>query len=158
MQVGPRDLQKHSKWPMFLQMHGSILPRMILPLLVVGSWATCISCISWFTKANCECPLLRPAGFALLTLAPVGISSILLTVTGFVVGLGLSFRSATAYERYAPLLCRDGESWLTHARYAEGRRYWSQLVLACQSQGRVFWVHAQEREGENKERDILAKL
>jgi hypothetical protein len=29
----------------------------------------------------------------------VGTNSILLTVTGFVVGLGLSFRSSTAYER-----------------------------------------------------------
>lgn len=30
----------------------------------------------------------------------VGISSLLLTVLGFVVGLSLSFRSSTAYERY----------------------------------------------------------
>ena len=29
----------------------------------------------------------------------VGINNILLTVTGFVVGLALSFRSSTAYER-----------------------------------------------------------
>lgn len=30
----------------------------------------------------------------------VGINNILLTVLGFVVGLALSFRSSTAYERY----------------------------------------------------------
>ncbi len=65
----------------------------------------------------------------------------MLTVTGFVVGLGLSFRSSTAYERYA-----------------DGRRYWSQLMLACQSLGRVFWVHALERDGDLREGDILAKL
>src|SRR5205814_1975354 len=82
-QSGPRDLNKHSKWPIFLQMHGSILPKMLLPLLVVGGWATCITCISELTEAD------------------LGISNILLTVTGFVVGLGLSFRSSTAYERYA---------------------------------------------------------
>ncbi|ERT01049.1 hypothetical protein HMPREF1624_02286 [Sporothrix schenckii ATCC 58251] len=70
----------------------------------------------------------------------VGISSILLTVTGFVVGLGLSFRSSTAYERYA-----------------EGRRYWAQLTVATQALGRVFWVHAVEREGQ-KEKDMLTKL
>lgn len=33
----------------------------------------------------------------------VGIDNILLTVLGFVVGLALSFRSSTAYERYAEL-------------------------------------------------------
>ena len=70
----------------------------------------------------------------------MGVNSILLTVTGFVVGLGLSFRSSTAYERYG-----------------EGRRYWSQLILASQSLGRVFWIHAHEREG-FKEKDILSKL
>lgn len=30
----------------------------------------------------------------------LGVSTILLTVLGFVVGLALSFRSSTAYERY----------------------------------------------------------
>ncbi|KAJ9133826.1 Bestrophin/UPF0187 [Pleurostoma richardsiae] len=120
--TGPRDILKHSKWPLFLQMHGSILPKMILPLFILGGWATCVTCITMFTRAH------------------LGISSLLLTVTGFVVGLGLSFRSSTAYERYG-----------------EGRRYWCQLIMACQNLGRVFWVHALERE-ENKEKDILAKL
>lgn len=57
----------------------------------------------------------------------VGTNPVLLTITGFVVGLGLSFRSSTAYERYN-----------------EGRRYWAQLTLASQNLGRVFWVHARE--------------
>ena len=35
-----------------------------------------------------------------LTAQIVGINNILLTVLGFVVGLALSFRSSTAYERY----------------------------------------------------------
>lgn len=71
----------------------------------------------------------------------VAIDSILLTVLGFVVGLGLSFRSSTAYERYN-----------------EGRRYWAQLVLTSQNLGRVFWVHTKEREGEEGKKDLLAKL
>ena len=74
-------------------------------------------------------------------LITVSIDSILLTVLGFVVGLGLSFRSSTAYERYA-----------------EGRRYWAQLILSSQSLGRVFWVHAKEREGEESKKDLLSKL
>ncbi|OAA56250.1 Bestrophin/UPF0187 [Niveomyces insectorum RCEF 264] len=103
-------------------MHGSILPKMILPLLFLGAWSTCITCVSRFTSTS------------------LGISNTLLTVTGFVVGLGLSFRSSTAYERYA-----------------EGRRYWAQLINTSNCLGRVFWVHAKERE-ENRDRDVLAKL
>ncbi|EPE09103.1 hypothetical protein F503_06879 [Ophiostoma piceae UAMH 11346] len=120
--VGPRDISKHSKWPLFMQMHGSILPKMILPLFFLGGWSSCIVCVSKFTDAN------------------LGISSTLLTVTGFVVSLTLSFRSSTAYERYA-----------------EGRRYWAQLINTSNCLGRVFWVHAKERDDE-RDRDVLAKL
>lgn len=121
-QKGPRNTEKHSKWPIFLQMHGSIMPRMILPLVSVAAWTTLFTCIH-----------------ELVT--PIGISSILLTVLGFVVGLGLSFRSSTAYERYN-----------------EGRRYWAQLVLSSQNLARIFWVHAKEREGKLGKQDLLAKL
>jgi putative membrane protein len=105
--TGPRDISRHSKWPDFMRMHGSILPKMIMPLLAMGSWATCITTIH------------------ALEIADLGVSSVLLTITGFVISLGLSFRSSTAYERYN-----------------EGRRYWGQLNLAAQSLGRVFWIHA----------------
>jgi putative membrane protein len=71
----------------------------------------------------------------------VGIQPVLLTVLGFVVGLGLSFRSSTAYERYA-----------------EGRKYWTQLALASQNLARVIWIHGIEREGEQGKQDLLTKL
>lgn len=45
-QVGPRDMDAHSKLPYFLRMHGSVLPRMILPLTMVAAWATLITCLS----------------------------------------------------------------------------------------------------------------
>ncbi|RYP18517.1 hypothetical protein DL765_003892 [Monosporascus sp. GIB2] len=122
--TGPRDIAKHSKWPLFMQLHGSILPKMIVPLLVVSIWSSLITCLTM---------LLGPQ-------VNLGISSILLTITGFVVGLGLSFRSSTAYERYA-----------------EGRKYWAQLIKECQALGRVFWVHVQAREGMEKQ-DLLGKL
>ncbi|KAK8044000.1 hypothetical protein PG993_004024 [Apiospora rasikravindrae] len=122
---GPRDLQKHSKWPLFLQMHGSILPKMVVPLIWVAVWSTIIT---WLSLSN------------VVPGVNLSISSILLTVTGFVVGLGLSFRNSTAYERYA-----------------EGRRYWSQLTLTCQSLARVYWVNTKEREECSKE-DLLAKI
>ncbi|KAI0505740.1 Bestrophin, RFP-TM, chloride channel-domain-containing protein [Xylaria bambusicola] len=120
---GPRDISKHSKWPLFLQLHGSITPKMIVPLLAIGAWATLITVLS------------KEFYHIELSIEPV-----LLTITGFVVSMGLSLRSSTAYERYA-----------------EGRRCWSQLILASQSLGRVFWVHAIERPETAKE-DLLGKL
>ena len=116
-------MNKHSKWPLFLQMHGSILPKMIVPLILVGGWATMITALS-----------------ELVPRVNLGVNPILLTITGFVVGLGLSFRSSTAYERYA-----------------EGRRLWGQLILTCQTLGRVIWIHAADRPDTARE-DILGKL
>ncbi|KAJ3482305.1 hypothetical protein NLG97_g7606 [Lecanicillium saksenae] len=120
--TGPRDLARHSKWPVFLQMHGSILPKMILPLLVVGAWATTVTVISETTHR-------------------LGVNSVLLTITGFVVGMGLSFRSSTAYERYQ-----------------EGRKYWTALITSSQVLGRIFWIHAKDRAGQDPRATILTKL
>ncbi|KAI0420986.1 Bestrophin, RFP-TM, chloride channel-domain-containing protein [Xylaria grammica] len=120
---GPRDVTKHSKWPLFLQLHGSITPKMIVPLVTIGAWATLITVLSKEFES-----------------IELSIQPVLLTITGFVVSMGLSLRSSTAYERYA-----------------EGRRCWSQLILASQSLGRVFWVNAIERPETAKE-DLLGKL
>ena len=74
-------MSKHSKWPFFMRMHGSVLPKMIIPLLVVTCWSTLITCISTF-------------------ITPLNVSNLLLTVLGFVDGLAISFRTSSAYERY----------------------------------------------------------
>lgn len=120
--TGPRDLARHSKWPVFLQMHGSILPKMILPLFFVGAWATAVTVISETTHS-------------------LGVNSVLLTITGFVVGLGLSFRSSTAYERYQ-----------------EGRKYWTALITSSQTLGRIFWIHAKDRPDQDPRVTILGKI
>ncbi|KAI3529948.1 hypothetical protein CABS01_04018 [Colletotrichum abscissum] len=120
--TGPRDILKHSKWPLFMQMHGSILPKMIVPLIWMSLWAAAITVIDKYRTT-------------------MGVDSVLLTVLGFVVGLGLSFRSSTAYERYA-----------------EGRRYWAQLILATQSLGRVFWIHGGDNEGIDPRQSLLRKV
>ncbi|KAK7942454.1 uncharacterized protein PG986_011567 [Apiospora aurea] len=65
---------------------------------------------------------------------------VLLTVLGFVVGLSLSFRSSTAYDRYN-----------------EGRKLWAQLSSSTSSLARLIWVHVDEREGHEKE-DMLDKV
>jgi ion channel-forming bestrophin family protein len=57
------------------------------------------------------------------------------------VGLGLSFRSSTAYERYA-----------------EGRKYWAQLIFTTHNLARTIWIFAKEREGEEGKRDLLLKV
>jgi predicted membrane chloride channel (bestrophin family) len=71
----------------------------------------------------------------------VSVNSVLLTITGFVVGLGLSFRGSTAYERYM-----------------EGRKYWAQIMLASQNLGRVLWVHSKEKDPEKVKHHLLHSM
>jgi predicted membrane chloride channel (bestrophin family) len=115
-------MSKHSKWPFFLRMHGSVLPKMILPLVVVTLWSTLITCLCEFVY-------------------PLKVSSLLLTVLGFVVGMAISFRTSSAYERYT-----------------EGRKYWSQMVFTGQNIARTIWLHTKEREGQQGKEDLLQKM
>jgi putative membrane protein len=78
---------------------------------------------------------------ALLTHITVGISNALLTVLGFVIGLALSFRTSTAYERYS-----------------DGRKAWTVLSVQCRNLARYIWIHTVEREGEEGKDDLLAKI
>ncbi|KAF4624672.1 hypothetical protein G7Y89_g13497 [Cudoniella acicularis] len=71
----------------------------------------------------------------------MGVSSILLTILGFVVGLSLSFRGSTAYERYS-----------------EGRRAWASLAVQGRNLARYIWVHIQERPGDVGKQDLLDKI
>ncbi|KAL8709726.1 MAG: hypothetical protein Q9220_005512 [cf. Caloplaca sp. 1 TL-2023] len=121
----PRDIERHSKLPYFLRMHGSITPRMIVPLAVIGAWATLITCISKFVHA-------------------LVVSDLLLTVLGFVVGLGISFRTSSAYERYV-----------------EGRKYWAQLSQTARDLARHIWIHVEERHEKDSQlgkADLLGKV
>nr|BAK01447.1 predicted protein [Hordeum vulgare subsp. vulgare] len=120
--TGPRDIQKHSKWPLILQMHGSITPKLIVPLLIAGGWASAVTVIT-------------------MKVYSLRVDSVLLTILGFVVGLSLSFRSTTAYERYA-----------------EGRRYWGMLIMASQTLGRTFWIHAEDPKGQDPRETLLQKI
>lgn len=98
---------------------------MIVPLILVGAWSFTITFVS-LNKS--------------IEGVDLSVDSILLTIMGFVVGLSLSFRNSTAYERYA-----------------EGRKLWAQLTHNCQQLGRGYWVHTPERK-EFKKQDILAKV
>jgi len=81
-QEGPMDTLKHSKWPVFLRIQGSVLPQMIIPLIFVAAWSTLITVLCRFVHN-------------------LSVSDVLLTVLGFVVGLALSFRTSASYERYS---------------------------------------------------------
>ncbi|KAL6718779.1 hypothetical protein ACLMJK_003013 [Lecanora helva] len=121
----PMDNEEHSKIPYFMRMQGSITPRLLVPLVVVGAWATLITCISRFVH-------------------PLIVSNLLLTVLGFVVALGISFRTSSAYERYV-----------------EGRKYWAQLSQSSRDLARQIWIHAQERHDKDPQlgkEDLLGKL
>ncbi|KAK1249751.1 hypothetical protein MKX08_009754 [Trichoderma sp. CBMAI-0020] len=120
--AGPRDMSKHSKWPLFMQMHGSIMPKMIVPLIWMSLWSTFITLIH--EKVH-----------------KIGVNSILLTVLGFVVSTGLSFRGSTAYERYA-----------------EGRRFFASLVTSSQTLGRIFWIHAKTLPDVDMRKQMLSKI
>lgn len=55
-QIGPRDLDHHSKWPVFLRVHGSVTPEMVLPLLFVAGWSSMITLISKFVHDRMSHP------------------------------------------------------------------------------------------------------
>jgi predicted membrane chloride channel (bestrophin family) len=71
---------------------------------------------------------------------------------GFVVALALSFRSSTAYERYA-----EGRK-LYFTLAISDCRYWAQMVLTTRNLARLVWIHGKEREGDLGKEDLLGKL
>ncbi|KAI0997694.1 hypothetical protein K3495_g10496 [Podosphaera aphanis] len=116
--IGPRDLDAHSKLPLFLRVHGSVLPRMVIPVILIGLWATLITAFSEIYY-------------------DLSVEPLLITVLGIVVGLSLSFRSSTAYERYS-----------------EGRRAWTTLMVATRNMARIIWVQVPERESTAEQPDL----
>ncbi|KAK6341061.1 hypothetical protein TWF696_009370 [Orbilia brochopaga] len=120
--TGPIDATKSSKLPYFMRLRGSVLPGLILPMGFITVWTVWITCVHQLVR-------------------PLNIDSLLLTVLGFLVGLALSFRSSTAYERYN-----------------DGRKCWSALTLNVRNMARLIWIHIREREGPDGEDDLLTKL
>ncbi|KAF8526630.1 UPF0187-domain-containing protein [Hysterangium stoloniferum] len=59
-----------------------------------------------------------------LTVHKLVISSTLLTVLGTVLGLVISFRTSSAYERYQ-----------------DGRKLWTNIAIAARNLGQLIWIH-----------------
>ncbi|KAH6908713.1 Bestrophin, RFP-TM, chloride channel-domain-containing protein [Coprinopsis sp. MPI-PUGE-AT-0042] len=70
------------------------------------AFAAMVACVDQLTKRN------------------MGIPSTLLTVLGTVLGLVISFRTSSAYERYQ-----------------DGRKMWTNINTACRNLGQMFWLH-----------------
>lgn len=123
---GPRDIKQFSRVPLCLRLYGSVLPKMIFPLIFVGFWSAAITIV-------CE------------HVYSIAIDSILLTVLGFIVGLALSFRFSTAYERYN-----------------DGSKYWAALMINSRVMARIIWIFVQERHHNDAsdlgKSDLLGKL
>ncbi|KAK9240840.1 Bestrophin, RFP-TM, chloride channel-domain-containing protein [Lipomyces kononenkoae] len=110
-----------SALPYALRFRGSIFWNLVPQILIVASWGTLIVCISQLKTY-------------------IGVSTVLITVLGFVTGLALSFRVNTAYERYN-----------------EGRRYWAQLTMTIRNFSRYIWFQIPLRKGHEKS-DLLMKV
>ncbi|KAF2641847.1 UPF0187 domain membrane protein [Massarina eburnea CBS 473.64] len=78
---GPRDISRHSRWPRALRIHGSVAPKLIIPMFCIACWTALIVVISEKVYS-------------------IDVHPIVITVLGLVVGLALNFRSNSAYERY----------------------------------------------------------
>lgn len=94
-----------TKLPYPLRFKGSAITSIWPHVLAVGVLATIIVVVSKFTRVN------------------LGISPTLTSVLGFIVGLSITFRNTTAYERYA-----------------EGRKLWNQLQTVTRNMGRTIWL------------------
>jgi len=47
---------------------------------------------------------------------------------------------------------------LIDQRWADGRKYWAQLIQTSRNLARTIWVNTSEREGEEGKVDLLRKL
>ncbi|KAK6525175.1 hypothetical protein TWF694_005321 [Orbilia ellipsospora] len=119
--TGPIDTTKNSSLPYFMRIKGSVMPGLIIPMSFVAAWAVWVTCVDQLVTS-------------------LSINSLLLTVLGFLVGLALSFRSSTAYERYN-----------------DGRKCWGNLTLNVRNMARLIWIHVKERPDSATE-DLLDKL
>jgi ion channel-forming bestrophin family protein len=95
------------KLPYPFRLTGGVLLKIWPPVLSIGILATIIVIVNVFTHYH------------------LYISSTLTSVIGFIVGLSVTFRNQTAYERYT-----------------EGRKLWNQLQVVIRNMARVIWLQA----------------
>ncbi|KAH9829833.1 UPF0187-domain-containing protein [Rhodofomes roseus] len=98
-----------------------------------GFWAQLVNAVTATAVIRCWPLLLFFTGWATAIsvicryVHNIGIQSTLLTVIGTVLGFVVSYRTTSSFERYN-----------------EGRRLWSQIVLASRTFSRTVWFHVPE--------------
>ncbi|CAK9787420.1 hypothetical protein CC85DRAFT_289581 [Cutaneotrichosporon oleaginosum] len=75
-------------------------------LLFFGGWSTMVVLINLKTSAKLSFP------------------SVMITVLGMLLGLTISYRTSSAYEKYT-----------------EGRKMWAQIITATRNWARMVWIH-----------------
>ncbi|CAJ0843590.1 8559_t:CDS:2 [Entrophospora sp. SA101] len=101
------------------KLKGSVLPNVIGSSIIITLFSAGIVALYEFNQLNLSIPIS------------------LITVLGLVVGLLLTYRTNTAYDRY----------W-------EGRRLWATMVVAIRNFTRFIWVHIDDN---NTTKIILEK-
>ncbi|CAG8644542.1 18286_t:CDS:2 [Dentiscutata erythropus] len=111
------DTSTEDNLPYVLRWKGSVTPNVIFQTLLVTAFAAAVSAV--YIKTD-----IKP-----------GIPQTFIPVLGFVVGLLLTYRTNTAYDRY----------W-------EGRRAWSSMVVAIRNLTRYIWVGVKRKKSEKEKK------
>lgn len=119
-QHGPHDTTRHSRWPVFLRIRGSVVPAMILPLTFITLWSTCITCISQFIYPKSKCfisavPMFpsRPAGLPRHMSTPTTAASNAITLSSFLNGKHQSSTSMSSNTITTTIGIHTGPDQLT---------------------------------------------
>ena len=75
---------------------------------------------------------------SLKTSVDLGVSNQLLTVLGLVLGLVISFRTSSAYERHATCCSmRYTVSFYDSSRYQDGRKMWTNITITSKNMAQM---------------------
>ncbi|KDQ06409.1 hypothetical protein BOTBODRAFT_39608 [Botryobasidium botryosum FD-172 SS1] len=96
----------------------TVIPNITVELILFTGIAAAVTCVTKLKIHN------------------LGIGSTMLTVMGTVLGLVVSFRTTSAYDRY----------W-------EGRKLWSSIHISSRNLGQIIWIHVPNERTE-KQRTI----
>ncbi|CAG8560013.1 11521_t:CDS:2 [Dentiscutata heterogama] len=111
------DTSSEDNLPYLLRWKGSVTPNVIFQTLFVTAFAAAVAAV--YIKTD-----IKPS-----------IPQTFIPVLGFVVGLLLTYRTNTAYDRY----------W-------EGRRAWSSMVVAIRNLTRYIWVGIKRKKSDKEKK------
>ncbi|CAG8677974.1 uncharacterized protein OCT59_006316 [Rhizophagus irregularis] len=120
-----KQLRYNPYVPEFLRLKGTVLPHVIVQTIIVTLISTVVVILFELTDIK----------LSVSKAPPTSISNIFTQIIGIVVGLLLTYRTNTAYDRY----------W-------EGRKLWSTMVVQIRNFTRYMWIGVRE-DGKKKGAD-----